>query len=467
MSAPRPNPAPPKRLHIRTYGCQMNAYDSERMAESLAPLGFVSVPRPEDADLVLVNTCHIREKATEKLYSELGRLRQIRAAKRQNGDGDMRIGVAGCVAQAEGEELLARTPGVDLLVGPQEYHRLPAMMRRLLQGETREPLTALNFPTQEKFRAWPPRPTRPQETRASAFLSIQEGCDKFCAFCVVPYTRGKEFSRPAAHIEAEARRLIASGVKDITLLGQNVNAWHGEGVDGKTWRLGRLLNHLAGLDGVERLRYATSHPRDMDAELMDAHRDNDKLMPYLHLPIQSGSDTILKAMNRGHTAADYLRLVERVRAVRPDIAMSSDFIVGFPGESETDFQATLDLIGAVGFARAYSFAYSPRPGTPAADAKSQVPEEEKRRRLARLQELLREQQLAFNHAQEGKRVQVLFERRGRFPGQLVGRSPWNQAVHADADDSWLGRAATVAVRKAHENSLEGVLDNPPSEARPT
>ena len=454
----------PRRLYIETYGCQMNAYDSERMAESLAPLGFAAAGRPEDADLVLVNTCHIREKATEKLYSELGRLRRIKQERQRQGRPPLRIGVAGCVAQAEGEELLARAKGVDLLVGPQDYHRLGEMTRRLLRRDRQDKkdaagaLTALDFPAQEKFRALPPRSlTRPPALRASAFLSIQEGCDKFCTFCVVPYTRGKEFSRPVADIEAEARRLAAAGAREITLLGQNVNAWHGIGPDGREWRLGRLLGRLARIEEIWRLRYTTSHPRDMDEELIQAHRDNDKLMPYLHLPVQSGSDAMLKAMNRGHGAADYVRLIERIRAARPDIALSSDFIVGFPGETEADFRATLDLVAEVGYARAYSFAYSPRPGTPAADAGAAVRAEEKRERLARLQDALRRQQGAFNAACEGQNMPVLLERPGRLAGQLAGRSPWFQPVHVRADAGWLGRIAQIAIRKAHENSLEGAL----------
>ena len=458
--------AEPRRLYIETYGCQMNAYDSERMAESLAPLGFAAAGSPQEADLVLVNTCHIREKATEKLYSELGRLRQIKQERQRQGRPPLRIGVTGCVAQAEGEELLARAKGVDLLVGPQDYHRLGDMTRRLLDGgdrETAEPLVAMDLPAQEKFRALPPRSlTRPPAARASAFLSIQEGCDKFCTFCVVPYTRGKEFSRPVADIETEARRLAAAGAREIILLGQNVNAYHGAGPDGREWRLGRLLQRLAENADIQRLRYTTSHPRDMDEALILAHRDNEKLMPYLHLPVQSGSDAVLKAMNRGHSAVDYLRLIERIRAARPDIALSSDFIVGFPGESEADFQATLDLVAEVGYARAYSFAYSPRPGTPAASADKTIPAEEKRHRLARLQALLRRQQMDFNAACEGRNMPVLLERQGRFAGQLMGRSPWFQPVHVRADAGWLGRIADIAIRKAGENSLEGA----PLAARP-
>ena len=445
-----------RRLYIETYGCQMNAYDSERMAEALAPLGFTSAESPEDADLAIVNTCHIREKATEKLYSELGRLRQISREKTRKGEKPLRIGVAGCVAQAEGEELLARAKGVDLLVGPQSYHRLGEMTRRLLaQEESAEPMVAMDFPAQEKFHALPPRSIkRPDAIRSSAFVSVQEGCDKFCTFCVVPYTRGAEFSRPVADIETEVRRLIAAGAKEITLLGQNVNAYHGMSPDGEEWRLSRLLRSLARLDGLERLRYTTSHPRDMDDDLVDAHATVEALMPYLHLPVQSGSDAVLKAMNRGHSAADYLRWIEKVRKARPDIALSSDFIVGFPGESEKDFQATLSLVEEVGFARAYSFAYSPRPGTPAASASDAIPKEVKRERLARLQELLRRQQRDFNTASEGAQMPVLLERDGRFEGQLVGRSPYFQAVHVRADASWRGHIAQLRIAKAHENSLE-------------
>ncbi|MCY4030991.1 MAG: tRNA (N6-isopentenyl adenosine(37)-C2)-methylthiotransferase MiaB [Hyphomicrobiales bacterium] len=446
-----------RRLYIETYGCQMNAYDSERMAEALAPLGFVAADAPEDADLAIVNTCHIREKATEKLYSELGRLRQVSREKVKRGGKALRIGVAGCVAQAEGEELLARADGVDLLVGPQSYHRLGEMTRSLLEQEgSNAPQVSMDFPAREKFQSLPPRSKqRAEEMKSSAFLSVQEGCDKFCSFCVVPYTRGAEFSREVCDIEEEARRLMDAGVKEITLLGQNVNAYHGRGTDGTEWRLGRLLNHLANLDGLERLRYTTSHPRDMDDELIRAHAENEKLMPYLHLPVQSGSDAVLHSMNRRHSSADYLRIIEKVRAARPDIAVSSDFIVGFPGETEDDFEATLSIVEEVGFARAYSFVYSARPGTPAADVRDPVPLEVKRERLARLQTLLRRQQRDFNKMHEGKRLPVLLERDGRLPSQLVGRSPYFQPVYVQADSNWRGRIADVHIRKAHENSLEG------------
>ena len=446
-----------RRLYIETYGCQMNAYDSERMAEALAPLGFTAAEAPEDADLAIVNTCHIREKATEKLYSELGRLRQISREKVKRGEGALRIGVAGCVAQAEGEELLSRAEGVDLLVGPQSYHRLGEMTRRLIEREEKSaPEISMDFPAQEKFRSLPPRSQqRAKSMKSSAFLSIQEGCDKFCSFCVVPYTRGAEFSRPVHDIESEARRLVEAGVKEVTLLGQNVNAYHGHGPDGNKWRLDRLLDRLAALDGLERLRYTTSHPRDMDSGLIRAHAENEKLMPYLHLPVQSGSDAILRSMNRGHGSADYLRIIEEVRAARPDIAVSSDFIVGFPGETEDDFEATLSLVREVGFARSYSFIYSARPGTPAADARNPVPADLKRERLARLQGLLRQQQRDFNKMHEGRRLPVLLERDGRLPSQLVGRSPYFQPVYVHAHDGWHGRIADIRIRKAHENSLEG------------
>jgi tRNA-2-methylthio-N6-dimethylallyladenosine synthase len=448
-----------KKLLIKTYGCQMNVYDSARMADVLAPLGYGPTDSPADADMVILNTCHIREKASEKVFGELGRLRQERDRRRAAG-GDMIIAVAGCVAQAEGAEILARAPYVDIVLGPQTYHRLPEMVARAARARAARDgrragahILDTEFPVESKFDRLP-------ESQAgqglSAFLSVQEGCDKFCTFCVVPYTRGAEFSRPVADIEAEARRLVAAGAREITLLGQNVNAYHGASPDGASWGLGRLIRHLAEIAGLARLRYTTSHPRDMDDELIDAHGAVPKLMPYLHLPVQSGSDSILAAMNRQHGAADYLRLVERLRARRPDLALSSDFIVGFPGESDGNFADTLRLVETVGYAQAYSFKYSPRPGTPAASMPGQVPEAVKSERLERLQDLLRRQQERFNAAAVGRTLPVLLERDGRHPGQLVGRSPYLQAVHVPAPGR-KGEIADVVIEAARPNSLAGRL----------
>ena len=438
----------PKKLFIKTYGCQMNVYDSERMGSALVAGGYVEVDSPEDADLVILNTCHIREKAAEKVYSDLGRLRPLREAKAAAG-GRMTIAVAGCVAQAEGAEIVRRQPMVDLVVGPQAYHRLPAMVARALDTGVAEIDT--EFPEEDKFDHLP---EAPKARRApAAFLTVQEGCDKFCAFCVVPYTRGSEVSRPAAKVLAEARGLVARGVVEITLLGQNVNAYHGPGPDGD-WSLARLVRELAGIEGLERIRYTTSHPNDMTDDLIAAHGDTPKLMPYLHLPVQAGSDRVLKAMNRRHTAHSYLRVIERIRATRPDIAISGDFITGFPGETEADFQATLALVAEVRYATAYSFKYSPRPGTPAATAE-QVPEEEKADRLARLQVLLSEQQAEFQAGCVGRTVSVLIEKPGRHPGQMVGRSPYLQAVHLDCDPGLAGRIIEVEITSAGPNSLAG------------
>ena len=405
-----------RKLFIKTYGCQMNVYDSARMADVLAPIGFERTDTAEDADLVVLNTCHIRERAAEKVYSEIGRLRLMREARREAGEDDMLIAVAGCVAQAEGDEVRRRAPSVDIVVGPQAYHRLGGMVRRIL-ADRGEHIVDTDFPTETKFDSLPEQ-SAPQG--AAAFLTIQEGCDKFCTFCVVPYTRGAEYSRPAGDIRNEAIRLVGQGTQEITLLGQNVNAYHGAGEDGETWTLAQLIRELAKIDGLERIRFTTSHPRDMDDDLIAAHGDTPKLMPYLHLPVQSGSDRILKRMNRGHGREAYFRIVERLRAVRPDLALSSDFIVGFPGETDQDFEDTLDLIRQVNFAQAYSFKYSERPGTPAAEHKDQVPEAVKSERLQRLQALLNEQQLAFNEAMADRIVPVLFDRRGKKPGQLVG-----------------------------------------------
>jgi tRNA-2-methylthio-N6-dimethylallyladenosine synthase len=439
----------PKRVYVRTYGCQMNVYDSARMTDALAPAGYTSVATPEDADLVLLNTCHIREKAAEKVYSELGRLRQLAEARKAAG-GRLSIGVAGCVAQAEGAEIARRAPVVDFVVGPQAYHRLPALAAQAEAGERGMVETA--FPPEDKFAAIGPR----RSVAPASFLTVQEGCDKFCAFCVVPYTRGAEFSRPAAQVLAEARGLLERGAVEITLLGQNVNAYHGRGPDGSDWGLGRLIRALAA-EGVRRIRYTTSHPRDMDDDLIAAHADTPQLAPYLHLPVQSGSDRILKAMNRRHDAQTYLDIVARMRAARPDIALSGDFIVGFPGETEADFADTMALVEAVGYAQAYSFKYSERPGTPAADAADQVPEASKADRLRRLQDRLNADQATFNATCVGRTASVLLERRGRREGQLVGRSPWLQAVHVEAPDSLLGRFADVALTAAGPNSMAGRL----------
>ncbi len=443
----------PKKLFIKTFGCQMNVYDSTRMADVMAPLGYECVDSPNGADLVVLNTCHIREKASEKVFSELGRLKQLKQQKAADG-GRMLLAVAGCVAQAEGELILERAPQVDLVFGPQTYHRLPEFVMRSLADTNGERVLATEFPADSKFDYLPEETVR---QGASAYLTVQEGCDKFCTFCVVPYTRGAEASRPVSSILTEAKRLVAAGTVEITLLGQNVNAYHGEGPDGHAWSLGRLLCGLAEIEGLERLRYTTSHPRDMHAELIAAHRDEAKLMPYLHLPVQSGSDRVLAAMNRRHTAGDYRRLVEALRHARPDLALSSDFIVGFPGESDEDFAATLRLITEIGYAQAYSFKYSPRPGTPGAALPEQVPEAVKTERLATLQQLIAEQQLAFNQATVGQTFPVLFESTGRRDGQLVGRSPYMQSVHLEAPQEILGSIRIVAIDSAYPNSLRGRL----------
>ena len=462
-----------KKLFVKTYGCQMNVYDSARMADVLAPLGYVPVASPRGADMVILNTCHIREKAAEKVYSELGRLRALKEERRRSG-GSMMIAVAGCVAQAEGEEILRRAPQVDLVFGPQTYHRLPELIarveRRRSQGTSGGATGVLDtdFPVESKFDHLP-EAAAPQGV--CAYLSVQEGCDKFCTFCVVPYTRGAEHSRPAADVVAEAERLVGAGAREITLLGQNVNAYHGRapsapsalgvaGAAGASWGLGRLIRRLAGIDGLDRLRYTTSHPHDMDAELIAAHGEEPKLMPYLHLPVQSGSDRILEAMNRRHTADGYRRTVERLRRARPDLALSSDFIVGFPGETERDFAATLRLVTEVGYAQAYSFKFSPRPGTPAAGLEPQVPDPIKAERLATLQALLGAQQVAFNQASVGRTLPVLLEARGRKPGQLTGRSPAMQAVHLEAPERLLGRIVETHILAARPNSLSGRLVGP-------
>ncbi len=443
------NAITPKKLFIRTYGCQMNVYDSERMSESLTDAGYTAVDTPDEADLVLLNTCHIREKAAEKVYSELGRMRKLAEEKATRGE-TMRVGVTGCVAQAEGEEIVRRQPLVDLVVGPQAYHRLPAMLDALDAGQGAQVET--DFPAEDKFAALPKRARR---ASPSAFLSVQEGCDKFCAFCVVPYTRGAEFSRPVAQVMTEARRLAESGVREVTLLGQNVNAYHGED-DGGTATLASLARQIAQIDGIERIRYTTSHPNDMDDDLIAAHGDLPELMPYLHLPVQSGSDRILKAMNRKHTADSYLKLIDRIRAARPDMAMSGDFIVGFPGETDADFEDTLALIDAVGYAQAFSFKYSPRPGTPAASSE-QVPEPVKEERLVRLNDLLRVHQIRFQDSCVGRVLPVMFEKTGREPGQLTGRSPYLQPVHVYAPDNMIRQIVPVRIDATFPNSLSGTL----------
>ena len=443
-----------KKLFVKTYGCQMNVYDSDRMADALAPSGFLPAAIAEEADLVILNTCHIREKAAEKVYSELGRLRALKDERRRHG-GDMMIAVAGCVAQAEGEEIVRRAPVVDMVFGPQSYHRLPDLVAKARAGRA---VVETEFPLEDKFDHLPEAaPSTIAARGKAAFLTVQEGCDKFCAFCVVPYTRGAESSRSLDRILAEAEHLVDAGVVEITLIGQNVNAWHGSGPDGADWSLGRLIHRLAEIDGLKRLRYTTSHPNDMDDDLIAAHGDIAKLMPYLHLPVQAGSDRVLKAMNRRHTAADYLHLVEKIRAARPDIALSGDFIVGFPGETDEDFAATLDLVERVGYAQAYSFKYSARPGTPAADAATQVPEPVKAERLARLQDRLNAQQARFNRSCRGRTLDVLVERAGRKPGQLTGRSPYLQAVNFDGPADLIGRIVAVEIIEAGPNSLIGRL----------
>ncbi|MBP0616296.1 tRNA (N6-isopentenyl adenosine(37)-C2)-methylthiotransferase MiaB [Jiella mangrovi] len=445
------NPAGSRKVFIKTYGCQMNVYDSQRMGDALASDGYVATAAMEEADLVLINTCHIREKAAEKIYSELGRIRKMKSegelAK------DLRVAVAGCVAQAEGEEIIARAPVVDLVIGPQTYHRLPEALARVAKGER---VIDTDYAVEDKFDHLPQaKPAQLKARGVTAFLTVQEGCDKFCTFCVVPYTRGAEVSRSFVQIIDEARQLAEAGVREVTLLGQNVNAWHGEDAAGRPVGLGGLLFALAEIPGLERLRYTTSHPRDMNDELIAAHRDLAELMPYLHLPVQSGSDKILKAMNRRHTAEDYLRLIDRIRAARPDIALSGDFIVGFPGESDADFEATMRLIEEVGYASAFSFKYSPRPGTPGAEMDGHVEEPVKVERLARLQELVTRQQRAFAESLLGRTLSVLVEKPGRHPGQIVGRSPYLQPVVMAKTAGAIGDVVTVEIAEAVANSLIG------------
>ena len=445
-----------KKLYIKTYGCQMNVYDSARMADVLAPLGYAPSDTPDGADMVILNTCHIREKAEEKVFSELGRLKPLKSAK---GDGDMIIAVAGCVAQAEGAEIMRRAPYVDIVLGPQTYHRLPEMVARAARsapgpdGKGRGILDT-DFPAEAKFDFLPAESVAPG---VSAFLSIQEGCDKFCTFCVVPYTRGAEYSRPVASVMVEARRLVASGARELNLLGQNVNAYHGEAPDGGSWGLAQLAYALAEIPGLERIRYTTSHPRDVDEALIRAHGDLPQLMPFLHLPVQSGSDRILEAMNRKHTAAHYRSLIDRFRAARPDIVFSSDFIVGFPGERDEDFRATLDLVEEVGFVQAFSFRYSPRPGTPAASIEDKVPDAVAQARLLELQDVLERRQRAFFAGMIGRTLDVLFEKPGRHDGQLIGRSPYLQGVHALAHPRLIGTIQPVRIKDATLQSLGGDL----------
>ncbi|SES87331.1 tRNA (N6-isopentenyl adenosine(37)-C2)-methylthiotransferase MiaB [Paracoccus homiensis] len=432
-----------KKLFIKTYGCQMNVYDSQRMAEAMGAEGYVLTEDQSDADMVLLNTCHIREKAAEKLYSDLGRLKPLKAEKP-----DLKIGVAGCVAQAEGEEIVRRMPLVDLVVGPQTYHRLPQMLR----GEAPKILT--EFPEEDKFDHLPER--KVTRRAPAAFLTVQEGCDKFCAFCVVPYTRGAEVSRPVERILREARDLVARGVREITLLGQNVNGWHGLGEDGREWGFGRLIRAIAEIDGLDRIRYTTSHPNDMADDLIAAHRDIPALMPYLHLPVQSGSDRILKAMNRKHTADQYLRLIDRIKDARPDILLTSDFIVGFPGETDQDHADTLRLIEQVGFGTAFSFKYSPRPGTPAYD-RPEVDSAVADARLQELQALLSRQQKAAQEGMVGRSLGVLFEKQGRLPGQMVGKSDYLHSVFVEAPDAQIGDLVQVRIVESAANSLRGEL----------
>ncbi len=446
-----------KKLHIKTYGCQMNVYDSARMADVLAPLGYEAVDRVDDADMVILNTCHIREKAAEKVYSELGRL-QLLKRHRETAGGAMTIAVAGCVAQAEGAEILRRAPYVDMVFGPQAYHNLPTMVANLERSAGA--VLDTDFPPEAKFDHLPEL-TADSGTvdGSSAFLTVQEGCDKFCAFCVVPYTRGVEYSRPVADVLTEARAMAKLGVREITLLGQNVNNYQGAlaAAADTQWGLGRLIAAIADLGGIDRIRYTTSYPADVDDELIAAHRDVPQLMPFLHLPVQSGSDSVLKAMNRRHTSDDYLALVARLRQARPDLALSSDFIVGFPGETDADFEQTLALIERVGFVQAYSFKYSPRPGTPAAEMDGQIDEDVKNARLARLQGLLSGQQTAFNETCVGKTMPVLLDRKGRYAGQMVGRSPYMQPVHVTAPDELFGRVADLVIGAASANSLSATL----------
>jgi tRNA-2-methylthio-N6-dimethylallyladenosine synthase len=453
----------PRKLHIKSYGCQMNVYDAQRMVDTLAPEGFVETANVDDADLVILNTCHIREKASEKVYSELGKLRVAKAEAAQAGR-KMNVVVAGCVAQAEGNEIIRRAPVVDVVVGPQSYHNLPALLKQAKAGGR---ALDTEFPIEDKFGFLPPpKPAAIRARGISSFVTVQEGCDKFCTFCVVPYTRGSEVSRPVAKIIDDVQRLADNGVREITLIGQNVNGYHGEGPDGRPWALGTLLYRLAKIPGIARLRYSTSHPRDVEDTLISAHRDLPELMPFVHLPVQSGSDRILAAMNRKHTAEDYRRVIDRFRDARQDIAFTSDFIVGFPGETEEDFAATLALVTQIGYAGAYSFKYSPRPGTPAADLQETVSQADMDERLVRLQNLIDSQQSAFNAATIGRTVDVLFERPARNPGQIVGRTAYLQPAHVMASDDIIGQALPVTIESLERYSLLGSLASPPVASSP-
>lgn len=438
-----------KSLYIKTYGCQMNVYDSDRMADLLSPLGYNGADSPLEADMVILNTCHIREKAAEKVFSELGRLKNIKEAKITSGK-KMILAVAGCVAQAEGEEIVRRAPYVDMVFGPQSYHRLPEMVAQA--SRSAGAVLDTDFPVESKFDHLPDSKNVEGST---AFLTVQEGCDKFCSFCVVPYTRGAEFSRPVAEVLSEAASLAESGARELTLLGQNVNAYHGEAPENGEWGLGRLIRRIADIDGIDRIRYTTSYPAEVDDELIEAHRDVPELMPFLHLPVQSGSDRVLSAMNRRHNASQYRELVERLRTARPDIGLSSDFIVGFPGETDRDFAETLQLVRDVGFIQAFSFKYSSRPGTPAAAMPGQVDDKIKSERLAELQGLLERQQVEFNDSCIGRTLPVLLEKIGRHEGQLVGRSPYMQAVHVSAAEENLGAIKSIRIDSASANSLSG------------
>ena len=443
-----------RKLYVKTYGCQMNVYDSERMSEVMAARGVAGTGDINAADIIVLNTCHIREKAAEKIYSALGQIRELRDERRAKGLSTV-VAVAGCVAQAEGAEILRRAPFVDVVVGPQSYHRLPELIDKAAQQGSG--IIDVEFTDEDKFERLEESAKHAVKRQPTAFLTVQEGCDKFCTFCVVPYTRGVEMSRPVAQVLDEARRLVSQGVRELTLLGQNVNAYHGKDDRGRSRSLAGLLEDLSDIAGLERLRYTTSHPRDMGDDLIEAHRALPKLMPYLHLPFQSGADRVLAAMNRKHTAKDYLVLVERIRDARPDIALSTDIIVGFPGETEAEFEATLGIIRHVGFAQAYSFKYSARPGTPAASIADQIPESVKADRLARLQALLTSQQVSFNSSCVGKSFPVLLEKKGRQPGQLIGRSPYLQGVHMAAGDRSIGDIVDVEIVAAGPNSLSGVI----------
>jgi tRNA-2-methylthio-N6-dimethylallyladenosine synthase len=451
MSASKNNQAE-KKLFIKTWGCQMNVYDSHRMADILGPLGYKTVDTPEDADMMILNTCHIREKATDKVFSDLGRLRPIKDKKEKEGK-KVLMAVAGCVAQAEGDFILERAPYVDMVFGPQTYHELPEMVAKAIGAFGDNRVINTEFPTESKFDFLPEEHT---SQGVAAYLSIQEGCDKFCTFCVVPYTRGSEYSRTAAEIVDEAKKMVDNGTKEITLLGQNVNAFHGVGPDGKIWGLGRLIQEIDKINGLERIRYSTSHPRDMDDELIETHA-LDKLMPFLHLPVQSGSNKILEAMNRKHTSDLYLNIIERLRKVRPDIVFSSDFIVGFPGESDQDFEDTMQLVRDVVFASCYSFKYSARPGTPAANMKGLIHDKVASERLARLQALINEQQRAFNESTVGRTLPVLFDRKGKRDGQIMGRSPYNQSVYVQGNERLMNQIIDVRITAGYDSSLTGEI----------